>query len=292
MNPSDKCLTGLSRIEALAARTNANLHWKPVLLGAIYRATNAPQGAAGSASDVFNPTKKAISSRAFQRTIKRTGIPYNEPPRHPQKTTAALRLLYFVDEKDRPALTHALYRAYWVEGKNVSDKTVLITAVRRAGIDGANAVVQAIEDGSFEGSKQRRDLEVSTDWAVKRGSPGVPGFWVPEEVWWDRKGTRKEGRLYWGQDRMHFVESVMIALNEGKNGDSLGEISKGLGSLMPRCKRGGIAEGEEVKVEFWYDFSSPWAFLGWTQLGMLQRQFGGRLKIDMKPFLLGILFRE
>ncbi|KAF2169738.1 hypothetical protein M409DRAFT_64765 [Zasmidium cellare ATCC 36951] len=281
-----------TKIEALAARTNATLHWKPVLLGAIYRATNAPQGAAGSASDVFNPTKKAISSRAFQRTIKRVGIPYSEPPQHPQKTTAALRLLYFVDGADRPALTHALYRAYWVEGKNVSDKNVLITAVRGAGISGANEVVRAIENGSFEGNKQRRDLEVSTDLAVKRGSPGVPGFWVPEEVWFDKKGARKEGRLYWGQDRMHIIEAVLVALNEGRNGDSLGKISTDLGTLLPKCTRGGIPDGEEVKLEFWYDFSSPWAFLGWTQLQRLRRQFGERLEIVMKPFLLGILFRE
>jgi len=34
------------------------------------------------------------------------------------------------------------------------------------------------------------------------------------------------------------------------------------------------------------------AFLGWTQLDRLQRQFGSKLRIEMKPFLLGILFRE
>ncbi|KXT11651.1 hypothetical protein AC579_7039 [Pseudocercospora musae] len=281
------------RIEALAARTGAKISWRPVLLGAIYRATNAPQGAAGSASDIFNPTKKSVTSRAFQRTIKRHGIPYNEPPRHPHKTTAALRLLYFVAENDRPALTHALYRAYWVEGRNVGERETLLRAVREAKISNLGSIVHAIHSGEFEGEKQRKKLETSTADAVKRGSPGVPGFWIPDEIWTDRDGAREKGRLYWGQDRMPFVEAVVLALKDGKSGDELSRVSKPLRSLIPRAiHNSSIPSNSEVKLEFWYDFSSPWAFLGWTQLASLQRRFGERLQIDMKPFLLGILFRE
>jgi hypothetical protein len=68
-----------------------------------------------------------------------------------------------------------------------------------------------------------------------------------------------------------------------------------LESLMPRCvplEQRGVPAGEEIKMEFWFDFSSPWAFLGWTQLARLRRVFGNRLRVEMKPFLLGILFRE
>ena len=285
--------THRDRIESLAARTNAKIIWRPVLLGAIYRATAAPQGAAGSASDVFNPTKKAISSQGFRRTIARLGIPHNEPPRHPVKTTAALRLLYFVDEAQRPELSKALFRMYWVEGKDLSERATLVDAIRSSGIAGMEALLQAIEVGSFEGPEQRQQLEQATDEAVRRGTPGVPGFWLPEEIWKDRKGDRRKGRLYWGQDRMQFVEAVLLAMNQAQNGTEIGKISTPLQSLTPRCiSASSIPQGEEVKLEFWYDFSSPWAFLGWTQLARLQRQFGERLHIDMKPFLLGILFRE
>ncbi|KAF7197309.1 hypothetical protein HII31_01360 [Pseudocercospora fuligena] len=282
-----------NKIEALATRTGAIIHWRPVLLGAIYRATNAPQGAAGSASDVFNPTKKSITSRAFQLTIKRHGLPHNEPPRHPHKTTAALRLLYFIAENDRPALTHALYKAYWVEGRNVGERETLLRAVREAKISKLGSVIHAVHSGEFEGEKQRRKLESSTEDAVKRGSPGVPGFWIGDEIWTDRDGARKKGRLYWGQDRMPFVEAVVLALKDGKSGDELSQVPRPLRSLFPRAiHQSSIPANEEVKLEFWYDFSSPWAFLGWTQLASLQRRFGERLQIEMKPFLLGILFRE
>lgn len=88
---------------------------------------------------------------------------------------------------------------------------------------------------------------------------------------------------------MQFLEAVLLANGDGKNFSS---ISKPLRSLEPRCVRQGIPYMEETKLEFWYDFSSPWAFLGWTQLERMKRQFGDRLTIEMKPFLLGILFRE
>ena len=251
--------------------------------------TNAPQGAAGSASDVFSPTKKAITSLAFQRTIKRLGISYAEPPQHPVKTTAPLRLLYYVDEARRPELSKALFRAYWVEGKNVSATSTLIDAIRNSKLPGADDLVKAVENGSFEGDAQRQQLEEATDHAVQRGTPGVPGFWLPDEIWIDRDGKQRTGRLYWGQDRMQFLEAVLLANGDGRK---LSSISTPLRSLEPRCVRRGIPSGEEVKLEFWYDFSSPWAFLGWTQLDRLKRQFGDRLQIEMKPFLLGILFRE
>lgn len=245
-------------IEALAARTVAHLIWRPVLLGAIYRATSAPQGAAGSASDVFNPTKKRITSSAFRRTINRYGIEHNEPPKHPMKTTGALRLLYSVGGEQRPKLSKALFRAYWVEGKDVSDRDVLLDVVKRTGVPAADDIVKSIEDGSFEGQKERRELENATDLAVQRGTPGVPAFWVPNEIWTDKQGKRRQGRLYWGQDRMHFVEAVLLAMNEGKNGYSLGSISASLQSLVPRCARDkSIPGAEEVRLEFWYDFSSP-----------------------------------
>ena len=60
---------------------------------------------------------------------------------------------------------------------------------------------------------------------------------------------------------------------------------------MPRCVPNDTPHGR-VKLEFWFDFSSPWAFLAYTQLERLKTTFGKDLEIVMKPFLLGILFRE
>jgi 2-hydroxychromene-2-carboxylate isomerase len=257
------------------------INYRPVLLGALYRATSAPQGAAGSASDTFNPTKRTVTSAGFVRTLRRLGVEYSQPPRHPLKTTRALRLLYCVDGLERVALTRSLYRAYWVEGRDVSELEELRSLVK--GCEGFGAgtrerLLGLLETGEFEGVDQRRALEETTDLALQRGAFGVPAFWIQEE-----------GRLYWGQDRLQFVDKALFSMENGGGQEHV------LEALVPRCvplDRREVPQGEEVKLEFWYDFSSPWAFLGWTQLARLQRIFGPRLKIEMKPFLLGILFRE
>ncbi|ORX95886.1 DSBA-like thioredoxin domain-containing protein [Clohesyomyces aquaticus] len=271
-----------TRVEALAERTSATLVWRPVLLGAIYRATAAPQGAAGSASDVFNPTKKAVTARSMQRTILRYKISYNPPPQHPRKTVNALRLLYHVPHKQRPALSKALFKAYWVEGRDVSNSEVLLSVARESGIKGAMMLTEA----AFEDLVASQALESATADAIDRGAFGVPGFWLPEELHKDLNGETTRGRFYWGQDRMHFVEAALWCL---KNGQELSAVPA-LKALMPRC----VPQNKAIprtKIEFWYDFSSPWAFLGWTQLERLQRTFGKDLEIEMKPFLLGALFR-
>ncbi|KPI40947.1 uncharacterized protein AB675_10862 [Cyphellophora attinorum] len=284
-------------IPALQTRhPNLQIAYRPVLLGAIYRATAAPQGAAGSASDTFNPTKRHVTSKAFVRTKARLGVVQNEPKRHPMKTTGALRLLYCVgDGKERVVLTKGLYDAYWVRGMDVSDVATLKTVVRECGdlAEGTrNKLLGMLEDGSFEGAKQRRELEETTNLAVERGAFGVPAFWIEAEEWTDRKtGQKKKGRLYWGQDRLQFVEKALFALERRSSVSGLPRLE----SLVPRAVAIGnrkVPDGQEAKMEFWYDFSSPWAFLGWTQLARLKRIFGSQLKIEMKPFLLGILFRE
>jgi 2-hydroxychromene-2-carboxylate isomerase len=276
-----------TRISSLASRTSAKLLWRPVLLGAIYRATFAPQGAGGSASDVFNPTKKAVTARSMRRTLERYDVQYNPPPQHPRKTVNALRLLYYVNEDggERERLTHMLFKAYWVEQKDVTDVEILLEIARECGIEGSDEWTETV----FQDAAARAKLEEETGKAIERGAFGVPGFWIPDIKWRDFQGEESVGRFYWGQDRMHFVEADLLALKNGYGGEW--KNMQGLKSLIPRC----IATNrmsERVRLEFWYDFSSPWAFLGWTQLPRLQRMFGDRLEIVMKPFLLGILFRE
>ncbi|PVH95211.1 thioredoxin-like protein [Periconia macrospinosa] len=272
-----------TRIEALEARTGATLIYRPVLLGAIYRATSAPQGAAGSASDVYNPTKKAVTAKSMQRTLRRYRIEYNPPPQHPRKTVNALRLLHFLDGEDRRVLTKKLFQAYWVEGRDVSDDEELLRIVGESGIKNASA----LSASTFADATARKGLEDATSDAIQRGAFGVPGFWIPDVEWTDFNGAEQKGRFYWGQDRMHFVEATILALQNGGRWDGV----SGLKSLLPRCIPQDRTYGK-VRVEFWYDFSSPWAFLGWTQLESMKRKFGPDLEITMKPFLLGILFRE
>lgn len=219
----------------------------------------------------------------MQRTLRRYQIDYNPPPQHPRKTVNALRLLYTFDDGDRVALTKALFKGYWVDGRDVSDDDELLKIVRESGIQSATRITSA----TFSDSDARRQLETATAKAVERGAFGVPGFWIPDANWTNVGGEKVQGRYLWGQDRMHFVEATLQSVRSGGDWEDV----PALRSLLPRCIPHNKVAGK-VRLEFWYDFSSPWAFLGWTQLERLQRTFGPSLEIITKPFLLGILFRE
>lgn len=218
-----------------------------------------------------------MGSKAINRTLSRYKIPFKQPSKHPNKTTAALRLIYSLPNEARPALTKALFKAYWVDDQDVSNPTVLKDIARQCGVAAIQTDTPAL----------RTALEDATLKSVARGAPGVPSFYLPGEKWTDHLGETQQGRLYWGQDRMHFVEAVLIALNRGVSYQQV----PNLGGLQPRCLHSSRAS-KPMKLEFYYDFSSPWAFLGWTQLARMQREAGARLEVELKPFLLGALFKE
>lgn len=197
-----------------------------------------------------------------------------------------MRLLYCVpDGEERRILTERLFAAYWANNEDVTNTEVLLKIAKESGITSASG----LKANSFASAEARKELENATAETIERGAFGVPGFWIPEARWTNVSGDTNTGRFFWGQDRMHFVEATLLSL---RNNGQWSGVS-GLATLMPRCVPYDQSRlSRKVKLEFWYDFSSPWAFLGYTQLARLKRTFGENLEVDMKPFLLGILFRE
>lgn len=65
-------------------------------------------------------------------------------------------------------------------------------------------------------------------------------------------------RLFWGQDRMHMLEAELISIKLSKPVQKIRQLER----LHPRCLR----TGKEARIRvltFWFDFSSPWSYLGW-----------------------------
>lgn len=170
------------RIEAVAARCGANIDWQPVLLGGIYKSIEAPQIPSGTWSE----PKARLGALDLVRQAASHGISMAFPAGHPRRSVSAMRLLVGVNGAKRVALTHALYRAYWVDGANISDRTVLDALARRHGV----------EPGVIDRADVRQALFDSTAAAVGQGAFGVPTMVV-------------DGTLYWGQDRLNFIEHTL-----------------------------------------------------------------------------------
>jgi 2-hydroxychromene-2-carboxylate isomerase len=167
-----------TQIEALAARAGATLEWKPILLGGVLQKIWA------EGVPYMNPNKARLNLLDLYRWADHWGVPLQMPAGHPRRSVDAMRLLVAAEPAQRPKLTHALYAAYFREGRDIAERSVL------AEIGGA-ALAARIDEPAV-----KEELRTRTDEAVARGVFGVPTFIVG-------------GQLFWGQDRLHFVEKAL-----------------------------------------------------------------------------------
>eukprot|EP00127_Corallochytrium_limacisporum_P001726 Clim_evm63s77 gene=Clim_evmTU63s77 len=251
---------GFLKLDGLIQRTGAEVIFRPTLLGGLYDRTKAPQGKDGSATDGLPAQKLAVARNDLRYQLSRINAPLHWHPRHPVKSLNAMRLLCGIDDKLVPQMTQALYEAYWVKSLDVDDPIVLQQV--------ASTVTSNIDASALITDQRNKDrLRDNTEEALQRGAFGVPGFYVPDLDY-----------FCFGQDRMHFVER---ALGNSK-------------AVMPRRITGSVKSSAPVKLTFWYDFSSPWSYLGSTQFERMVdnvRAQGANVQVEYVPFLLGALFR-
>jgi 2-hydroxychromene-2-carboxylate isomerase len=171
-----------TQVAALAARTGAELRYEPMLLGGVFRAVGTSQRLFAELS----PSKAAHNALDMQRWAELFGVPLTMPAAHPMRTVEALRatLLVGID----PRVVNGFYRAYWVEGRGPSEESTMRDVLGAAGHE-ASAVLARLDDA-------KDDLRRRTDEAIGLGIFGAPAFVV-------------RGEMYWGQDRLEFVEKAL-----------------------------------------------------------------------------------
>jgi 2-hydroxychromene-2-carboxylate isomerase len=169
--------------EAAEARLGRPMRWRPMLLGPVFKIT-------GQAPLVDVPLKGDYSKRDFVRTARRHKVPFRYPDKFPLGTVGAMRAFYWVNDRD-PAkareLAKALYRAYFVDNRDIGSAETVLDVARAAGVD-AQALKSALEDPAV---KERGKKEVES--AIAAGVFGSPFFIV-------------DGEPFWGVDRIPMLE--------------------------------------------------------------------------------------
>ena len=164
-------------------RVGRPLRWRPFLLGPVFKITGQPPL-------VEIPMKGEYSRRDFLRSARLHKVPYKQPSKFPIGTVAAMRAFYWLDDRNSVqarALARALYKAYFVDGIDISAPATVIEIAKSADID-ATALATALEDPAL---KERAKKEV--DSAIAANVFGSPFFIV-------------DGEPFWGVDRMPMVE--------------------------------------------------------------------------------------
>ena len=165
------------RIENIATNCQAELIWRPFLLGGVFKAVNNQPPA-------MLPARGKSMLKDLHRNSKFYGIPFAMPKNFPGNSLLAMRVLAGLVDNEIPVMAHKLYQAYWVDGQDISDATVVEKLVGADLIELANS------------TDVKEKLKQTTSEAVKRGAYGAPSIFVDDQ-------------LFFGHDRLMFVEAYL-----------------------------------------------------------------------------------
>ena len=139
------------------------------------------------------PAKGQYMQDDLQRFARRYGVPFRHNPHFPINTLLLMRgaLGLQMREPDRMLpYVDAVYRAIWVDAKNMNDPATVAGVLQQAGFD-PDKLLALAQDPAV-----KDELKVVTQEAVARGVFGAPTFFVG-------------GEMFWGQDRLDFVKEAL-----------------------------------------------------------------------------------
>lgn len=137
------------------------------------------------------PQRQAYRLVELRRFSEWLDLPLNLQPRYfPVNADEAAKLIIAVDAKDGTdaalALTGAVMRAVWVEDRNIADDATLAALLVEHKLS-----ADRLNEAHSQASHER--YEADTQRAIDSGVFGAPTYVI-------------DGEIYWGQDRLDFVE--------------------------------------------------------------------------------------
>jgi len=179
-----------TRIHAILERTEAEIVWRPILVGGVFNAVN---------QDVYqrrahpDARKASYYEKDLQDWARLAGIRIGKPPVFPVRAVAAMRLALVALEEGRLVpFARAAFEAYWGDLEDISRPEVLIRVASRAGLDAASAMRRA------ETPEIKDRLRVNTEELIARGGFGSPTMFVNGDD------------MYFGNDRLPLVEAALL----------------------------------------------------------------------------------
>ena len=177
-----------TQLPRIVREVGSEIEYRPFLLGGVFQAT-------GNRSPMEIPAKGQYMQDDLQRFARRYGVEFRHNPFFPINTLmlmrGALGLQMRAPERMVPYVD-AVYRAIWVDGKNMNDPATVSAVLKAAGFDPEQILALSADPAVKD------QLKVATQEAVARGAFGAPTFFVGDQ-------------MFWGQDRLDFVKEALLA---------------------------------------------------------------------------------
>jgi 2-hydroxychromene-2-carboxylate isomerase len=181
---------GHARFAAIAAQANATVRVYPVDLGRVFPVSG------GLPLPKRAPQRQAYRLVELKRFSEYLKMPMNVQPKFfPVSGDDAAKLIIAVDMHDGAEssmrIAGAVLAACWAQERNIASEATLAELLMEQGLSPAR-----LEQSHSQAVQQRYDAD--TQRAIELGVFGAPSYVI-------------EGEMFWGQDRLDFIERRLLA---------------------------------------------------------------------------------
>ena len=172
----------------ICARTGIGVVYVPILLGGLFKLTNNQAPLMRYAD---TPAKRDYEMLEFDRFVQAHALPFKMNPHFPinslhlmRGAVAAQHLGCFMPYVD------AIMAAMWEDRADMRNPSAVRDVLDQAGLD-SGALLSLAEDAGV-----KAELIANTETAAKRGTFGVPTFFIGND-------------MFWGKERLGQVEAAL-----------------------------------------------------------------------------------
>ena len=176
-------------IQPIVERHNADVNWHPFNLGFVFRSNDYV---------LMDEPKAKMRNRLadLNRWANFHKLPFRMPDNFPIKTSRALRAAIAMRQWNLEfEFMQKIFSAYWEQNTgSIGEYETLSKIAAALGVDRDKF------ESACESSEVKQALIDSTNEALERGVFGAPSIYIGDE-------------LYWGKDRMEFIDAQLATLS-------------------------------------------------------------------------------
>jgi 2-hydroxychromene-2-carboxylate isomerase len=177
-----------TKIEEVARRHDADLIWRPILVGGLFNTVN-PSVYENRAKPV--PVKARYYTKDLRDWTNFYGLKIGNPTVFPVNSVKAMRGAIVAEEHNLISrYSRRVFESYWGDDRDISQDDVLREIVREVGLDEKEFF------GKIAAEDYKARLRANVEELIERGGFGSPTMFV-------------EGSMYFGNDRIPLVEHAL-----------------------------------------------------------------------------------
>jgi 2-hydroxychromene-2-carboxylate isomerase len=162
------------RIEAAAAEHGVTVHWKPFLLGPVFRSLGW-----STSPFVLQKAKGDYVWTDMARQCRKHGLPWQRPTEFPRSSLLPARVaLIGADQPWMGAYCRRIMSLNFAEDRAIDDSQLVAEVLNQLHLPAQVILDQAQSDGN------KLKLRQQTEAAQAKGIFGAPTFFVGDEMFW------------------------------------------------------------------------------------------------------------